>query len=274
MHLYNQVIVFIKLKSLMLEKSEPYYQNTSTQKTTNAMRFALMLKLILCVSITTWAQSLRVVEEFYIPDSIVPGPYFQVSEKGEIFILANNSIFNLNKNKWIIQPTPNITVVSFSLNPVSGRIDYLSLYDFKTETYGLYQHIEMEKFNQLRLVRKFEPYYKIVHPIQIENEVFVFWEFEDNGFGFGKITNGDSITTLIELKENKVGPFTMINRNSLFFYLDNLMVNYDKNMGIKSVVYTPGVAQSICYDGYNGLHLATENGILHLSSDGTIIPFY
>lgn len=224
--------------------------------------------------ITAGAQSLKVTEEFLIPDSIVPGLYFQVSATGEIFILANGGIFHLNKKKWVLQPTTSMTVVSFSLHPSTGRIDYLTLYDIQTGIYGLYQQIELEIFSQLRLVRTFESHYKIVHPIQLENEVFIFWELADTGLGFGKIIHEDTITTFIELKEGKAGPFTMVNRNSLFFYLDNIVLNYDKNIGLKGSIFTPGIAQSICYDGYNGLYQSAEIGILHLGSDGAIIPVY
>lgn len=238
------------------------------------MRNILILTFILCVSIAAGAQSLRVIEVFNIPDSIAPGPYFQVSETGEIFILANNGIFHLNRNRWAIQPLTDKTIVSFSMHPRSGRVDYLTLYNFQTGIYGLYQHIELEQVSQLRIVTTFEPDHRIVHPIQFENELFLFWEFADTGFGFGKIIHEDSLTTFIEFREGKVGPFTMVNRNSLFFYLDNIVVSYDKNIGIKESFYTPGIAKSICYDGYNGLHLSTEVGILHLGSDGTIIPVY
>lgn len=213
------------------------------------------------------AQSLQVIEELQIPDSLTLGSYFQVSETGEILILADNGIFSIKNRRWVVKSSPELPILTFSLHPSTGKLDYLTRLDLFNGTYGLFKYIDLDTITQFILVKLLDTRYRKVHPIQLEDEVYLFWENASSGFGFGQIIYNDSIMTAMDLSYGKIGPFDLINRNVLSLFLDNILVIYTRNTGIRSVVVAPISPEGICSDGNNGLYLSADNGILQFDDD-------
>jgi hypothetical protein len=227
----------------------------------------LLILFLFIATISLGAQTLGITEEFLIPDSISPESYFEVSSSGEICILADNGVYNVNKKRWILSPKPLMPTLSFSLHPTKGSLEYLTIFDMQNSVYGLFKYVDLDSFYQLHLISRFDPSKKIVYPIQVGNELFLFWNNRSIGCGFGKLIYSDSILSILNLLESTAGPFTLINRNNLFFYYDNMLLNYHGNSGLRSIINTKITPLSICYDGGEGLYLSGETGIFQLDHD-------
>jgi len=234
----------------------------------------LLILFLFLVTSYLRAQTLEITQEFIIPDSISPESHFEVSSNGEIYILADNGIYHVNKKKWTLAPKPFMPILSFSLHPTKGSVEYLTVFDIQNSTYGLFKYVDLDSFYQLHLISRFDPSRKIVYPIQVGNELFLFWNNRNTGCGFGKLIYGDSIVNILDLQEGTAGPFTLINRNNLFFYYDNILLNYNGNSGLRSTINTAIMPSSICYDGMAGLYLSGETGIFQLNSEEKLTRVY
>lgn len=247
-----------------------FSKNNETMK---RLRYSGLIGLmLLCLSVPTSAQALKIKSTISIHDTLLLSGHFQPVSDTALYVAANGGIFNLLTNKWFISPEPQKYILSFHIERQPELIAYLTYFHEESKEYALYRFYQTDQYRQMvRVVTLPKDF--IFYPLVKQDVLYLMGIHHTSGFILVRV-HGNLLDTLLESNQFAPDSYTLKDRSTLLFAIKNNVYAFTAYSGLQKLIEIPQKAEGLAIGPSGALYISTGSQILQLNSENVFEPIF